>query len=182
MTEFMHPLSQMAVEEVEGIAALGIDPLAILLQSGTFLILFFIIKKYALEKIVAALEDRRRTIDESLTSAEQIEKRLALTTEETKQLLSQARNDADTVIAKAHEEAGIMIKTAEDTASSKAEQIITDAHARIDSDIAKSKKELERDMRVLVAEAVEVIIDEKLDDKKDAALIKKALVKSGVQS
>ena len=55
-----------AAEETKGIGALGIDALAILAQAATFLILFLIIKKFALEKIVATLEKRRKTIDDGV--------------------------------------------------------------------------------------------------------------------
>ena len=55
-----------AAEEPAGIAALGIDPLAILAQAGTFLVLFWVVKKFALNKISATLEERRKTIDQGV--------------------------------------------------------------------------------------------------------------------
>ena len=78
-----------AAEEVEGIAALGIDPVAILLQSGTFLILFILIRRFALDKINKNLTDRRNKIDESIENAEVVEQRLKDVAEETAKSLKE---------------------------------------------------------------------------------------------
>ena len=53
--------------EKEGIAVLGIDIKAILLQAGTFVLLYLIIKKFALRGIVDTLEKRRKTIDKGVS-------------------------------------------------------------------------------------------------------------------
>jgi len=172
----LHQLTQFASEEeAEGIAALGIDPLAILLQAGTFLILFFLIKKYALQKIVDGLDGRRQKIEESLKTAEEIERRDRANREETEELLKEARSQADEVLAKAHVESGSIIKAAEAVAGAKAEKVVKDAQAKLDADIVKAKKELKAEMLSLVAQATETVIEEKLDDRKDHALLEKAL-------
>ena len=49
-------LASEAAAEKEGIAVLGIDPKAIILQAGTFLLLFLLVKKFALRGIVDTLE------------------------------------------------------------------------------------------------------------------------------
>ena len=90
-----------------------------------------------------------------------------------------ARIEADRILADASKEAGSIIKAAEERAGEKVEGMITDAHARIADDVRKAKKELEREVTSLVAEATEVIINEKLDAKKDESLIKRAL--SGIK-
>jgi len=164
-----------SAEEAEGIAALGIDPLAILLQAGTFLILFFLIKKYALQKIVDGLEGRRQKIEESLKTAEAIEKRDRENRLETELLLKKARAQADEVLSKAHEESGSIIKAAESVASAKADKMIVDGQTKMAADIKKAKIELKNDMLDLVVKATETVIEEKLDERKDHALLEKAL-------
>jgi len=96
----MHLLNIFAAEEeAGGISALGLDPLAILAQAITFLLLFWILKKFALTKIVDTLEKRRKTIDEGvelgLKMAEEQEKLNAKIEEK----LAQARVEADKIIA-----------------------------------------------------------------------------------
>lgn len=164
-----------AAEEAEGIAALGLDPLAILAQALTFVVLFWIVKKYALEGIVNNLEERRKTIDKGVNlgiamQAEQEELNQRIELE-----LQKARKEADAILTDANKEAGSIIKAAEEKASTKVEGMIADAHARIDDDIRKAKKDLESEVATLVAYATETVLGEKIDGKKDDELIKRAL-------
>lgn len=164
-----------ATEEAGGIAALGIDPLAILAQAATFLILFFIIKKFALDKIVTTLEKRRQTIEDGVKLGREMEEEKEKLEERIEKSLHKARIEADKIIAAAHEESGSIIKEAEVMAGRKADSILADAHNRIDEDIQIARRGLEQEMRELVAEATEVILEEKLDASKDSKLLDKAL-------
>lgn len=166
-----------AAEEATGIAALGLDPLAILAQAGTFLLLFWVVKKFALGKIVATLEQRRKTIDDGVRLGQKMEAEHAKLEEKIEAELHKARTEADKILADAQREAGEAIKAAEEEATQKVDQMIADAHVRIEDDMQKAKKALEKDILSLVAEATEVIIEEKLDQKKDSGLIQRALTR-----
>jgi len=167
--------AETAHEEPAGIAALGIDPLAILAQAVTFLILFWIIKRFALEKIVTTLEERRKTIDKGVKLGFQMEAEKAKLDEQVEAKLHEARLEADKIIAQAHHEAGALVKEAEKSATHKVEAMIGDAQAQIEDNIKKAKKDLEAETLKLIAEATEVIAGEKLDAKKEESLIKRAL-------
>lgn len=168
------PLLIFAIEE-KGISALGIDPKAILFQAGTFVILFVLIRKFALDKIVKSLKDREDTINEGLVNAEKAAKASEQALQEQEKILQSARKEADLVLAKAHEEAGSIVKQAEDLATSKTETMIGDAKKRIENDVEKAKLELKNEVRSLVVQATEQLIHEKLDEKKDEKLIKSAI-------
>ena len=169
-------ITLLATEEApKGIDALGIDPVAILLQAGTFVILFLVIRKFALTKITKALDDRKSTIDEGLVNAEKAARQLAEAGVRQEELLAKGRQQADEVIAKAHEEAGLMFKESEEKAAARTAQMIEDAHNKIESDVKKAQESLKSEVKSLVAEAAGVIIDEKIDAKKDPALIEKAV-------
>jgi F-type H+-transporting ATPase subunit b len=168
-----------AAEESEGIAALGIDPLAILAQAGTFLVLFFIVKKFALEKIVASLEKRRQTIEDGLLLGREMEAEKAKLDQTVEDTLHKTRAEADKIIVSAQKESATIIKQAEEAAGRKADAMLADAHNKIGEDINKARKDLEHEMRTLVAQATEVIIKEKLDANKDSALIERAIKEVG---
>ena|SRR3989344_917327 len=176
----MHLLNIFAAEEeAGGISALGLDPLAILAQAITFLLLFWILKKFALTKIVDTLEKRRKTIDEGvelgLKMAEEQEKLNAKIEEK----LAQARVEADKIIAAGNQEAGELIKEAEAKASVKFEAMLADAQGHIEEDVKRAKLALEQELLELVARATELVIDEKLTTEKDGQLIKRSLEKVG---
>lgn len=162
-------------EEVSGIGALGIDPLAILAQAATFLLLFFIIKKFALTKIVATLETRRKTIEDGIRLGREMEAEKERLDEKVQKALKEARLESDKIIAASHEEAGSVIKEAEDAAGRKADIMLADAHTKIEEDIDKARLGLEKEMRGLVAEATEAIIRTKLDSKADVELLGKTM-------
>jgi len=172
--------AEHASEEASGIAALGIDPIAILVQAGTFLILFWIIKKFALDSIVNTLEERRKTIDNGVRLGRKMEEEEARLEQKIDKELQRTRAESDKIIASAYKESGEIVQAAQDQASEKVDQMIADAHAKISEDMNKAKQALEKEMRSLVAEATEVIIEEKLDQTKDETLIQKALRTVGV--
>lgn len=161
-------------EQSAGIAALGIDPLAILAQAGTFLLLFWIIKKFALTKIVSALEERHQTIDKGVKLGYKMEAEQAKLEERIEESLRQTRVEADKIIANAHQEAGNLLKSAESSAAQKVDAMLADAHMKIEDDMNKARQALEKDMLNFVADATEIIIHEKLDAQKDESLIKRA--------
>ena len=167
----------VAATEKTGIAVLGIDVKALLLQAGVFLLLFFIIKKYAFRSIVDTLEDRRKTIDKGVELGLEMEKKKGQFDEELKRLHHQARLNADEIIANANKEAGEIIKVGEAATTLKINEMLKDAGARIDREMLRAQEKLKGDMLSLVAEATEVIIDEKLDSKKDAGLMQRALAR-----
>lgn len=162
-------------EESQGIAALGLDPIAIIAQAITFLVLFFVIKKFALDGIVKTLEERRKTIDKGVELGYEMEREKTKLDEQVAAALQETRKEADKIIAAAHEEAGEIMREAESTATRKTDQMIIDAQNKIAQDIADVKKGVEKEMRVLVADLTAKVLGEKLDAKKDAALLDKAL-------
>lgn len=163
--------------EPSGLAVLGIDPLALLLQMATFLILFLLLKRFALKKIVSMLEERQLTIDKGVDLGLQMEAEKEQLDKRVDKILHVAREQADQIIASGHHEAGVIIKAAEDAAARKTEAMLTDFHAQMSEDIERARKQLQKDTISLVAEATGVLLQEKLDAKQDAALIEQSINK-----
>jgi F-type H+-transporting ATPase subunit b len=175
VTDLLTIMAAAPGEEAEGIAALGIDPLAIGAQAVTFLVLFWVVKKFALEGIVRSLEDRRKTIDKGVRLGVKMEAEQAKLEQTIDAKLQEARKQADAIIAGANKESGAIIRAAEARAAEKVDGMINDAHARIADDIANAKKDLQKEVVGLVAEATEAIIGEKMTSEKDEAFIKRML-------
>lgn len=167
-----------AAEQPEGIAALGIDPLAILAQGFTFLVLFWVIKKFALDKIVQTLEVRRKTIDDGVRLGREMEAAKEQLSDRITKELQKARQESDNIIAASREEAGAIINEAQNTAQRKADDLLRDARSKIDEDIQAARRGLEKEIRELIAEATAVIAEEKIDATKDASLIDRALARA----
>ncbi len=165
-------------EEAQGIAALGLDPFAIGAQALTFLVLFIIVKKYALSGIVANLDKRHKDINRGLHLTAELDKKNAELDEKVDVVLRGARKDADGIIAEAHSESGKIIRAAEESASRKAEEIMRAAEGKIEREIADARKGLKAEMADLVGEATEAILGQKLDQNADRNLIEQYLNKA----
>lgn len=158
-------------ESVEGIAALGLDAFGIAAGMLTFLVFFFVVKKFALEKIVDNLEKRHKDINRGLHLASEMDKQKAELDERVEKALKAARKDADAIIAEAHTESGSIIRAAEESASRKAEDILRAAEGKIERDIAEARRGLRAEMANIVSEATEAVLGQKLDVTTDRKLV-----------
>lgn len=178
MMNFLTVLASAGGEETQGLAALGIDPIVVLAQGVTFIIFFLVVKKMAFGPIVKTLEKRRKTIDESLEKAEELNQKNAEAEQRVAALLQDARKESEVIITKGKEESANIIKEAEDAAGKRAEKIVEDGKLQIQNEVEKAREALKKETLGLVAQATSVLLDEKVDAAKNEALIKKALAES----
>jgi len=162
-------------DSASGIGALGLNLTSFLIQLGTFIIAFLVLRKWAFKPILKVLNDRRETIEKGVSLGEKMQKEQAEMEQKVAQALREARTQADKIIADASASGHQIISDAETKAKEKSEAIITAAEDRIDQNLKLARAKLEKDLAGLVAEATEAIIDEKIDTQKDAVLIDKAL-------
>lgn len=168
---FTAQLGFASLEEPSGISALGIDPIAIIAQGITFLMLFFLIKKYALGRIIAAMQKRKERIEASLKAAGEIEQKEAQLKEQIERLLSSARADADDILHKAKAEAREQIVQSEAHAKKRAEDILGENQERIAQEVQKAKLELKAEVADLVSDATGAILRESLSANQERKLI-----------
>lgn len=169
-------LTTFAAESSEsGLSALGVDPKAFLIQLITFVLVFLVLRRYAFVPIVKVLRERRETIESGVRLGEEMQKERAKLDAEVEKALRQARQEADGIIASAQDTARQTVREAEDKARDKAAGILKDADSRIAQDTARARQQLEKELVGLISDVTEAIIDEKVDAKKDAQLIERAL-------
>ena len=166
-----------AEEAVSGspLAALGVDLKSFIFQITTFIFVLIILKKFAFKPISKLLAERRKTIDDGVKMGLRMEKEKAKLDEDVAKTMREARVDADKIIANAHKEARDVVREAEKTAARKAETMLSDAEVRIEGESERAKLALEKDIIGLISEATEAIVGEKVDIKKDRAIIDKIL-------
>ncbi len=167
-------ISQFA-DSSSGIGALGIDGKALIIQLVTFLLAFWVLKRYAFTPIVKLMDERRSTIESGVRLGEKMQKDEAAMAAKVEKTLHEARQQADGIISGAQETGRQSIREAEEKAHSKAAGILKDAEARIVQETARARTGLERELVGLISDATEAIIHEKVDAKKDTQLIERAL-------
>ncbi len=167
----------LAAEEAAkegGVAVLGLNAGALLLQIATYVIVFLILKKYAFGPIVKTLDDRRSKIEEGLETADKMADAKVELEEHKEKVLTEARKEAAKIVAESKKESTDLITAAETKAQAKADQIVADAKAKVTDDIAEAQKGLSKQLASLVRQATEKVLRAKLDDKADAALVEQA--------
>ncbi len=162
-------------EESSGLSALGVDGKAFIFQLITFVLAFFVLKRFAFSPILKVLDERRKTIESGVSLGEEMQKERADLDAKIQAELVDARKQADGIVAQASDAARDTVRSAEDKAREKAENIIKEAHNATEQDAARVRKQIEKEVVSLISDATEAIIDEKLDATKDAALIDRAL-------
>ncbi len=155
--------------------ALGIDWKLFVEQAIAFAILVFVLGKLVYPALTKAIDDRRAAIEAGLQEAKESQAALEQAEAKVAEMLEAARKDADDILARTQQEAASVVADAESKAKTRAEQIVADAHASLSVEVTKAREQLKKDTIELVAMATERIIGEKLDDRKDANLVQKAL-------
>lgn len=158
-----------------GIGALGISGSKLAIQLATFVLAYFVLRKFAFEPILKILNERRSTIEKGVQLGEEMQKERLELSRKVSDELRKAHVAADEIISEANDSAKTAIRAAEDKAREKAAGIVKEAEANADQAVARARKELQAELIGLISDATEAIIDEKVDAKKDAALIDRAL-------
>jgi F-type H+-transporting ATPase subunit b len=158
-----------------GIGALGFNGKDFIIQLITFVLAFFILRRYAFGPIIKLLDERRKTIEQGVKLTEDMKKEKAALDERIEKTLHETRQKADGIIAGAQDTARQTLQEAEDKAKEKAAGIMSSAEEKIAQDTAQSRKNLEKELVGLISEVTEAVIDEKVDSAKDTQLIEKAL-------
>lgn len=161
--------------EASGPAALGISGQAFLIQLITFLIVFLLLRQFAFKPIIKMLNKRHDLIEEGVTLGEKMRTEELALEARVAQTLHDARRQADDILTDANAEVRQKIAKAEEAAQSRAAVILSEAEEQIKQATERERKRLETEVVNLVSEVSEAVIHEKVDAKKDAALLDKAM-------
>lgn len=175
MLQLSHIFFAAESSNASGIGALGVDGKAFVIQLITFLLAFWVLKRYAFSPILKVMEQRRQTIDSGVKLGEEMKKKQTELDAQIAETLQAARRDADAIIAEARNVAKASGAELEAKAKKRADGLVAAAEARIEQNTKRARKTLERELVGLVSEATETIIGEKVDATKDARLIDRAL-------
>lgn len=154
---------------------LGINGKLLLAQIVNFLVLLFVLYKFAYGPVLKVLNERTSKIEKGLKDAEDAQKKLAEIAEKEKEVLAKARKQAQEIVAKAEE---VAVKSKEEiiaSAKQQSEKILSDSAKKIESEKTLMFQEVKKQVAELVISATGRVIDEKLDEKKDKEIIEKAI-------
>ena len=129
-----------------------------------FLIVFFILRKFAWPAIMKGLKDRHDSIAESLATAERVKAEMAELKNENEALLAKAREERAQLLKEARETKDKIINEAKDQAKVEANKIITDAQSAINNQKMAAITEVKNQIGKLVIEVSEKVLRRTLAD------------------
>jgi len=171
----MYFASAEAGEKSDLLGSLGIDVRLLIFQCIAFLVLLFLLSKYAFPVLAKMIEDREKTINSSIKAAHEAEKNAEKTQGKVASLLKEARKQADDIIVNAKVEASKIVENADKKSIERAERMIGDAEAQITRNVADAKKALRNETIELVASATEIVVGKTVNDSLDKRIIKSAV-------
>ncbi|MFA6973793.1 MAG: F0F1 ATP synthase subunit B [Parcubacteria group bacterium] len=155
----------------ELIKTFHIDTNLLIAQLVNFTIVLVVLYKFAYGPILRTLNERTSKIEKGLKDSEESGKKLAEIMEKEKEVMTEARKEAQVIIAKAEEQAKKSKEEIAGEAKAQAEKIMTDATKKIEEEKNKMFAEVKGEIANLVVLATEKVLSEKIDSVKDKELI-----------
>jgi F-type H+-transporting ATPase subunit b len=161
------------------IGALKLEFGTMLVQLVVFLVLLWLVKRFAMKPLMKVLNDRQAHIENQISSAEEANKQASRVVEEQKQALQDAKKAA-------HE----MLEQAKLTSTKQAEQILADSRKEANRIKDEAMRDIENEKNKAIAvlksqvSAMSVmiaskIIEKQVDEKSQEQLIEKYLKEVG---
>ncbi len=98
-----------------------------------FLLVLFLLSKYAWKPIINAVRERENSIDEALRTAEKVKEEMAALSADNEKLLQKAREERSKILKAAKENADKIVADAIEKASDAARKLAADAKQDIDN-------------------------------------------------
>ena len=134
-----------------------------------FLILVFLLAKFAWKPILNMVEERTKNIEDALNSAENAKKEMAGLKAENEQIMKEARAERDKIVREAREMKDKSIEESKETAKAEADKILAQARKLIDDEKRAAMNELKDQVAELSVAIAEKILTKELSDKKKQA-------------
>lgn len=148
------------------------DPGLFIWSTVAFLILFFLLSKFAWKPIVKALDERERSIEDALSKAEMAKAEMAKLISENEDLLKEARLERDSILKEAKEIKDQIINDAKDQAKTEGAKLIEKAKDEITNQKLAAMAEIKNQVSSLSLAIAEKVLRNQLEDQeKQQALV-----------
>jgi F-type H+-transporting ATPase subunit b len=141
----------------------------------TFLIVLFILKKYAFGRIAGLLDERRASIQKNMEAAETARAESEKLAEEYRQQLAAARQEATQILERARHAAEEQRRKLQEDINAERERGIAQAQAAIQAETRQALDRIKREIADLTIVTTERVLKRTLDEAEQRRLIDEAL-------
>ncbi len=163
-------------------SALGIALPQLITQLLAFLILIYLLQRFAYRPIVNALDARAKRVHDSMEQADRIERQLAETETRNQEILAEARRESQTIIANAREIGDRQIEQARQVAHEEADKQLQQSLVQLRAETQQAREQLRQDYADLVIKAASRVVRQELDPQKHLQLIDSTLREADTQA
>jgi len=147
----------------------------------TFIILLFLLAKFAWKPILNAVNDREVTIIDALNQAKLAKQEMAKLKEDNERILREARAERDGILKEARDMKDKIVSQAKESAKAEGEKMIEAARQSIQTEKIAAMADIKNQIGTLSVNIAENILREKLNnDGAQNALVENILNKSNL--
>jgi F-type H+-transporting ATPase subunit b len=140
-----------------------------------FLIALFVLRKYAWPAITEALDKRQRVIEDSLDAAEKARTEAGGLLSEYRERLTQARSQADEIVARARRAGEVHEREAVEQARAKREELLAQTKRDVEAETSRAIQQIRNEVADLTVLATEKVTRKSLDSADQRRLVEEAL-------
>ena len=166
----------LAAEEESGGSFLVSPDLGLMIWTVIlFLATMYVLSKFAFPPIARALEKRAKAVSDEIEAAKKQREEADELLQEYRQRLTEAREQADDIAARARKAAEAAVAGATEEGKSKREELVAAARRDIETETRRSLEQIRKEVADLTVLATEKVTRRSLDDDDHKRLIDEAL-------
>lgn len=160
---------------IEILTQLGIDWRLLLAQVVNFLILLYVLKRFAYKPVLDVLDARKERVENAKRAAQEAERKMEVTQEERERILDDARTQSTEIIAQAEKDAQSRGEHILEEAEKERARITKEGEKAVQEERAKLRHELKAEIGGLVTDAVHKTVADFADERTTKRLTDEAL-------
>jgi F-type H+-transporting ATPase subunit b len=158
-----------------------VDPGLYIWTIATFLVLAWLLRKYAWQPLLKALEERQKTVAAAVEHAREAREQLEKAQANAAAVMTQARSEAEAFLVQARADANSLRQELRDKAAAEAESITKNAEKQIQREAAKAVETIRKEAVDLSVAIASKLIRRQVTPQDQEALLQESLKEIGRQ-
>ena len=152
-----------------------------IIQSVIFLVLLFLLGKFAWKPILKSIDERETSIVDALNQAKLAKEEMSQLKQDNERIIREAKAERDAILKEAREMKDKIVNDAKDVAKVEGEKLIANAKSSIQAEKNAAMADIKNQIGALSVSIAESILKEKLNnDGAQNALVENILNKSNL--
>lgn len=133
-------------------------------QSIAFFLFVLFVMKYVWPPLIAALDERKKTIADGLAAAERGQHEQELAEKAAEKHIKEAKEQAAEIVSQAQKRATEIVEEAKDDAKEEAHRIVTAANAEIEQEVNRAKEHLRQQVAAITIAGAEKVLKREINE------------------